>query len=307
MADCKFGLIGTVTYDIISYESGQTFQGLGGVLYQAAFLCGLGQQVYLYTNLGKDLAKDVEALTKDWLTLHREGIKFVPGPGNRVNLHYPEKGERVEILESVVPPLDPEPIIPDLPKLAMLLLIINSGFDIELEDWRRIVRSSTCPIWLDIHSLPLEKKLGLPREYRSLAEWREWTEGVDYLQANRKEVALMLGLSQRLPTEDEITDFSQETFRIGVKALFVTLGKEGAFVLSPETSKKIRSPEIGAIVDTTGCGDVFCAATAAKLARGIPAFEAASFGIHLASKAATISGIGETYLLALSSKKELGA
>ena len=49
----KFGLVGTITHDVITYATGQVFRGLGGILYQAAALCGLGRDVFLYTCLGK--------------------------------------------------------------------------------------------------------------------------------------------------------------------------------------------------------------------------------------------------------------
>lgn len=295
----KFGLIGTITHDVIAFESGPTIEGIGGVLYQAAVLCGLGKDVFLHSNLGHELAGDVDGVIKGWSTLHKEGIQQVQGPGNQVKLFYPQKGERVEVLKSVVPPLNPAQLIKDLPEFEMLLLIMNSGFDIELKDWQKIVRSASCPIWLDIHSLALAKNLGVPREYISLSEWREWTEGVSYLQANRQEVASMLGFTQKIISEDDIADFGNKAFNIGVKAVFITLGKEGGIVLTPEGSKKIASSEANTIVDTTGCGDVFCAATAAKLVGGEDPFSAASFGLELATKAVSLKGIEETYSMSL--------
>lgn len=293
------GLIGTITHDVITYASGQSFRGLGGVLYQAAVLCGLGKEVYMYTNCGQELIIGVKRLTRSWSTLHREGVCSVPGPGNYVFLHYPEKGERVEILESCVPPLNPDRMVKDLPQLGMLLLIMNSGFDIELRDWRRIVHHSSCPIWFDVHSLPLARILGSPRSYLPLTQWKEWASGVDYLQANRKEVASMLSLSQEIPSKSQMVNFAHQAFSIGIRALFITLSEEGALVLTPEVSEKITSPRLGEIVDTTGCGDVFCAATVAKLIGGTSPFEAASYGILLASKQAQLSGVNQTYALAL--------
>jgi len=294
----NFGLIGTITYDVITYESGPTFEGIGGVLFQAAVLCGLRKDVYLYTNLGQELVHDVEGIIKSWSNFHRKGIKPVPGPGNRVHLCYPQQGERIEVLKSVVPPLNPAQILKDLPELGMLILVINSGFDLELEDWRKITQALSCPLWLDIHSLPLARKIGVNREYISLTEWKEWAEGVDYLQANKQEVASMLGCPQRLPLEAEIKRFAEKAFDIGVKVVFITLGKEGGIVLTPEGSKKITSPPAKSIVDTTGCGDVFCGATAASLAEGKDPFAAAFFGLELAAKAASLSGIRDTYALA---------
>lgn len=57
-----FGLLGTVTHDVIGSASGYAHAGLGGVLYQAAVLLGLGERVSLRTNLGEDLERDAKCV-----------------------------------------------------------------------------------------------------------------------------------------------------------------------------------------------------------------------------------------------------
>jgi hypothetical protein len=292
------GLIGTITSDEITFDSGQTIRGSGGVLYQAAVLCGLGKDVHLYTNLGDELVKNVEKIVENWPSLRLEGICHVPGAGNQVHLHYPEKGERVETLKSVVPPLNPHRVIKDMHKLGMLILIINSGFDIKLSDWRKIVAASKIPVWLDIHSLPLSRELNVPRKYLPLTEGKDWVEGVSFIQVNEKELSSMLGDPDKRYSEDDALAFGKEAFNLGVKAVFVTLGKEGILVMTPEGSKRILSPEVRSVVDTTGCGDVFCGGAVVKLAEGQDPFTAASCGLELATKAVSIKGIEETYMLA---------
>lgn len=282
--------------------------GLGGVLYQAAVLCGLNEDVILHTNVGRELQDEVRAVVDGWPTLRTSGVRPFPGPGNRVRLHYPDRGERREVLESAVPALDPVPILHDLPRLDFLIMVINSGFDIEVGDWRQIVRAARCPAWLDIHSLVLTKVLNAERRYRALPEWREWAEGVAYLQANRKEVACMLGRpdeAEDWPSADsgEMRRFADTAFEIGVRAVLLTLGKEGALVMTPAVRRIIPSPPVDRLVDTTGCGDVFCSATATKLVRGEDPFEAAAYGVALASRAAAVSGVLETYELARSEMK----
>lgn len=291
-------MIGTITFDEITYESGQSINGLGGVLYQAAVLCGLGEEVHLHTNMGQELADEVEATVSEWSTLCREFVRTVPGHGNQVRLHYPESGERMEVLKSVVPPLDPAALLKDIRKLAMIILVINSGFDVELRDWQKIVHSASCPIWIDIHSLALSRKIGVLRNYRHIPDWKEWTEGVNFIQANAKEVASMLGQPDRKPSESELKRFAARTFELGVRAVFITLGREGVLVMTPGESRKISISKAESVVDTTGCGDVFCSATAVKLSEGENPFNAAYFGLELATKAVAVKGITETYCLA---------
>jgi sugar/nucleoside kinase (ribokinase family) len=294
-----FGLIGTVSQDEIVYESGERFINMGGVLYQAAVLCGLGLKTRLHARLAEPLVRQVEELTKDWNTLQPEGLTHVPGPGNVVHLFYPGRGERIEILDSAVPALDPGSILRNLKQLSFLIMVINSGFELELSDWRRIVEAISCPVWLDIHSLSLEKVLGRPRAYRSIPEWRDWARGVAYVQANRQEVACMLGRPEKPAGAEEIRDFGRLSLDLGIEALFITLGREGALVRTCREEKMVVPRLEARVRDSTGCGDVFGAAAAASLSRGASPLEACRAGVDLASRAAQVAGIKDTYALAL--------
>jgi len=291
------GLLGTVTYDVITSDEGEVYQGLGGVLYQTAALSAMEKNVFLFTHLGRDLVSPVEKVTEGWHTLEKTGIHVFTGPGNHVHLHYPKKGERVEILESVVPPLDPHGVLGSLDRFQMLVSVFNSGFDIKLQDWRRIVGAADCPIWLDIHSLVLSKELNVPRTYQADIPWENWVVGVTYLQANRTELGCLLGRIGQDFCEKEIIRFGQRAFQSEVKAVFVTLGKDGVWVLTSEDACFITPSPIDDVEDTTGCGDVFCAVTVKNLVEGADPLTAAKGGIELATRAATVKGIEKTYTL----------
>jgi sugar/nucleoside kinase (ribokinase family) len=295
----SFGLIGTITSDRITLDCGRRLRGVGGILYQAAALCGLGERVFLYSNCGSDLKADVGRITRDWKTLCPDGLNFIPGPGHRVFLAYEDRTrERRETLESTVPPLDAVRILDGLGGLDFLFMVFNSGFDLTLPGWRRIVRAARCPIWLDVHSLVLSKNLHGKRSYAALPEWREWAAGVDFLQANLQEAACLLGHPDSRPKRDEISGLAAEAFKIGVRGVLVTQGERGVRVETPGNSRLIRSPEADAVVDTTVCGDVFGAKTAQGLARQMTLLESAKAGVALASLAAGVAGIRKTFDLA---------
>jgi hypothetical protein len=296
----KFALIGTITYDVITKGKRILYRGLGGILYQAAVLCAMGFDVNLYTNLGLKLEPDVRRLTKEWKTLHKETINRVPGPGNRVFLDYPAGRERVEVLRSVVPPVSPGRILDDLPRMNFLMMVLNSGFDIELEDWKRLKKKAECPVWLDIHSLVLERKIGEPREYVPILDWRQWVEGIDYLQANKAEVGALLGNPGKMPGLGELKSFGDEAFHLGVKALFLTLGKEGVFLLEKKGGRIIRAKQGDDEVDSTGCGDVLGAGAAAYLIQGHEPFRAALHGLRIASTAVSLCGVSPIFQMIVS-------
>ena len=127
------------------------------------------------------------------------------------------------------------------------------------------------------------------------ADWRDWISGISYLQANRQELACLIGRPERWPEEAEIRAFADLAFEAGVRAVFVTLGKDGVLVLTPGESRTARAPKAGLVVDTTGCGDVFCAKALQLIVGGESVFEAAEAGVVLASKAVGRAGVRATF------------
>ncbi|MGA2361832.1 MAG: PfkB family carbohydrate kinase [Candidatus Aminicenantales bacterium] len=294
----KIGLIGTITMDRIVHESGPTYEGVGGVLYQASVLAGLGEEVFLFGRCGEDLRPEVDRLAADWPSVRMGGVGFVPQPANLVNLFYPQAGERLETLDWAVPPAEPGPVVANVGSWDALLFVLNSGFDMTLDGWRTILAAASCPAWLDIHSLVLEPSIGRPRRSRAVPDWPGWVGGVAWLQANLRELACLCGHPERPPTDREALEFAGRAFELGVRAVFITLGPGGAMVLTPGCQEKVAAAPVGPIVDATGCGDVFAAAALTRLVRGAGPSEAASFATALASKAALVAGVSATWKLA---------
>ena len=105
----------------------------------------------------------------------------------------------------------------------------------------------------------------------------------------------MLGHPRRKPSQEEMRSFAEQAFNSGTEGVFVTLGKEGILVMTPAESRRISAPDVEEVVDTTGCGDVFCASTAVALSEGKDPIRASTSGLKLASKAAKARGVEETY------------
>ena len=291
----NIGLLGSITHDVITLPSGKIRKGLGGILYPASVLCGLDKKVSLLTNLAEDLAPSVLSLLKGWPAVNLKGMRRVPGPGNRVHLFYPEEGERQEILKSAVPPFKPERFFSTAAEINFLVLLMISGLDIELKDWQRLKEKALCPIWMDVHSLSLSPELGQPRKYRALPDWRDWVRGVDYVQANKKEAACMMGHPERDPDEKELVHFGESVLKQEVKAFFITLGEEGILAVTPQGATKMEPIGSKKVVDTTGCGDVFCGAAVSLLAEGKDVKSAAEFGLELATRAVGRAGVRENF------------
>jgi len=100
---------------------------------------------------------------------------------------------------------------------------------------------------------------------------------VDYLVPNRVELLRLTGSRSQ-------SRAAKELFGLGVRALVVTLGAEGARVITPDGSLPVPSFRVKA-VDAVGAGDCFCGYVAAGLAAG-ETLEAAA---RLACAAAAVS------------------
>ena len=70
----------------------------------------------------------------------------------------------------------------------------------------------------------------------------------------------------------------------------VTVGANGAFVASRDAVEMVPARKVGALVDTTGAGDLFAAGFLYALSRDLPHATCAAYG-HLAA-AEVISHIG---------------
>ncbi|HHC08166.1 MAG TPA: ribokinase [Actinobacteria bacterium] len=101
---------------------------------------------------------------------------------------------------------------------------------------------------------------------------------VDVLVPNRHELAALVG-----------TDDPAAARALGVAAVVVTLGAEGAALVTDEGVVEVPAPVVEA-VDTTGAGDAFCGTLAARLALGDDLVGAVRSAVEVAARATTRPG-----------------
>lgn len=111
--------------------------------------------------------------------------------------------------------------------------------------------------------------------------------GVDILTPNEVEAAMLLDLS---PTAElDAVAAGQALLKLGVGAVVLTVGAQGAVVVTPGMHERVHAPAVK-VVDTTAAGDCFTGALACGLARGLALGEAAKFGTAAASLSVTRFG-----------------
>jgi ribokinase len=69
----------------------------------------------------------------------------------------------------------------------------------------------------------------------------------------------------------------------------ITLGSEGAVFSDGESTNHLPAPKVDA-VDTTGAGDAFVGALAAKLAQKLPLNDAVAYAVRAGAAAVTKKG-----------------
>lgn len=124
----------------------------------------------------------------------------------------------------------------------------------------------------------------------------------DVLLINAHEASLLLGSGEIPDAEADGAAWDQVRERFaerGLQRVLVTLGANGSVVLDSTAARADRVTRIAPVtvhaVDTTGAGDAFTGAVAARLAAGGPLAEAAAFASVAAALAVTRKGTQAAY------------
>lgn len=104
-------------------------------------------------------------------------------------------------------------------------------------------------------------------------------DDIDVLVPNRLELTALAG-------DGDPVDQARS---LGVPTVVVTLGAEGALVVTGSEVIRVPTPEVKA-VDTTACGDAFCGALAEALACGVDLRDAVTRAVHVGALTATRHG-----------------
>ena len=114
---------------------------------------------------------------------------------------------------------------------------------------------------------------------------------VDILTPNQSEAELLSGMRV---SNDEETHNAAKVLRArmvdtATAAVVLTLGKQGALILTATISERVPALSVNA-VDTTGAGDAFCGALATALASGETLHTAIAFANAAGAAAVTVVG-----------------
>lgn len=96
------------------------------------------------------------------------------------------------------------------------------------------------------------------------------------------------------PRETPLPELYDALRQIATSAV-VTLGAEGAAVITQDSTETVPSPVVDHVVDTTGAGDAFAGTLAASIARGQPMSDATRLATAAGSLATQKPGAAASY------------
>ncbi|MGH2512697.1 MAG: ribokinase [Candidatus Limnocylindrales bacterium] len=134
-----------------------------------------------------------------------------------------------------------------------------------------VVVSLEVPLATAIHALQVAHELGTrtllnPAPAPSTPIADEVWQTVDYVTPNRTEVDILLGPAARGSSRKRAEALQRRTGT----TVILTLGAQGAIVVTADATVVVPAAPSGPVVDSTGAGDAFTAALAVGLAGGEP-------------------------------------
>ena len=289
-ADTKIAVIGSTMMDLTVYADilpaagetrfGESFTtGFGGKgANQAVMAARTGAKVTMITGIGKDgfgdeslqNFKDCQMDTSSVLRLDTHtGVAHIWVDGQGQN--------RISIVPGANFKLRPQDAIDEVKKLKTVSVLIAQC---------EIPQEVTLAAFRTAQELGITTILN-PAPYQPLTD--DLLELTDWLIPNEIEFA-ELDKAHRAPDTDEIIASLREKGRT-----IVTLGSEGAALVTIDGKVKRFAAQKISATDTTGAGDCFIGAFAAAIASGVTEESAVQFGIDCATKSVTRKGAQSSY------------
>ena len=288
MSKAVIAVVGSAMIDLTAYATvipapGQTLEGdlfttgFGGKgANQAVIAAHCGAEVHFVGKLGRDLFGDSIAENFKKLGIDSEYVERSDTPNGVAHIWVDANGEnRIIIIPGANHEIESKKAIEAIESIAGLAVVV-AQCEIKQE--------------VTLAAFSAAKKRGCvtilnPAPYQPLSE--ELLAVTDWIIPNETEFKELLGQD---PTSDEVL----KKFRPGKNSI-VTLGSEGAVLITSDGDlTRVSAPKVNA-VDTTGAGDAFVGVFAFGLASGKNPEDAMKLGIKVASMSVTRKGAQSSY------------
>jgi len=288
MSKAVIAVVGSAMIDLTAYATvipapGQTLEGdlfttgFGGKgANQAVIAAHCGAEVHFVGKLGRDLFGDSIAENFKKLGIDSEYVERSDTPNGVAHIWVDANGEnRIIIIPGANHEIESKKAIEAIESIAGLAVVV-AQCEIKQE--------------VTLAAFSAAKKRGCvtilnPAPYQPLSE--ELLAVTDWIIPNETEFKELHG---QAPTSDDVL----KSFRPGKNSI-VTLGSEGAVLITSHGDlSRVSAPKVNA-VDTTGAGDAFVGVFAFGLASGKNPEDAMKLGIKVASMSVTRKGAQSSY------------
>jgi len=288
MSKAVIAVVGSAMIDLTAYATvipapGQTLEGdlfttgFGGKgANQAVIAAHCGAEVHFVGKLGRDLFGDSIAENFKKLGIDSEYIERSDTPNGVAHIWVDANGEnRIIIIPGANHEIELKKAVQAIESIAGLAVVV-AQCEIKQE--------------VTLAAFSAAKKRGCvtilnPAPYQPLSE--ELLAVTDWIIPNETEFKELHG---QAPTSDDVL----MSFRPGKNSI-VTLGSEGAVLITSDGDlTRMSAPKVNA-VDTTGAGDAFVGVFAFGLASGKNPEDAMKLGIKVASMSVTRKGAQSSY------------
>lgn len=291
-------VIGSINADLVARvqrhpQPGETIHGTGGQILpggkganQAVAAAKLGAEVLMVGAVGDDLYAQAAMTGLRASGADLSGVATVDGPTGLALVTVDADGENsIVVIAGANDAVDPERIRSQADRIGNAAVVVAQG---------EIPPAAIEAIAPLVHGRFVHN----PAPVLPLAP--EAFRAADPLVVNEHEGALVLAELARAGAADQpAADAApgavlQALADSGIASVVLTLGARGALVLEGGEITEIPAARIRA-VDTTGAGDAFIGALAARLAEGVSLPEAARFASRVGAFAATGEGAQPSY------------
>lgn len=132
-----------------------------------------------------------------------------------------------------------------------------------------------------------EKKIILDPAPAKAGLSKEFFEGFHIVKPNETELQYLVG--RKLTTREELVEGARALLEKGVETVIVTLGGEGAMLVTRDSCQEFKAQKVAA-VDTTAAGDSFTAAFAVAYSQGESYEQAIALGNKVSAIVVTRKG-----------------
>ena len=288
MSKAVIAVVGSAMIDLTAYATvipapGQTLEGdlfttgFGGKgANQAVIAAHCGAEVHFVGKLGRDLFGDSIAENFKKLGIDSEYVERSDTPNGVAHIWVDANGEnRIIIIPGANHEIESKKAIEAIESIAGLAVVV-AQCEIQQE--------------VTLAAFSAAKERGCvtilnPAPYQPLSE--ELLAVTDWIIPNETEFKELHG---QAPTSDDVL----KSFRPGKNSI-VTLGSEGAVLITSDGNlTRVSAPKVNA-VDTTGAGDAFVGVFAFGLASGKNPEDAMKLGVKVASMSVTRKGAQSSY------------